>query len=62
MDYHLSDFFAVWGKAFTKEQILDSKADAQHLVKMTVNGKENSDYENLVLKDNDQIIISYEKK
>ena len=60
-DFTLSDFFAVWGKTFNKDQILDSKVDATHIIKETVNGKETQDYENTVLRDKDQIIISYEE-
>ncbi len=61
-DFTLGDFFAVWGKTFSKDQILDAKADAGHEIVMTVNGTPNTDYENLVLKDGDQIVIKYEPK
>ncbi len=62
MDYHLSDFFAVWGKQFNKTQILDSKVDDSHKISMTVNGKDSTAFENVVLKDQDQIVINYDKK
>lgn len=61
-DYQLSDFFAVWGKTFTADQILDSKVDATHKIVMTVNGQQSDEYGNLVLRDGDQIVISYEAK
>lgn len=61
-DYHLSDFFAVWGQTFTSEQILDSKVDATHKIVMTVNGQPNTEYGDLVLRDGDQIVINYEAK
>jgi hypothetical protein len=61
-DFTLADFFAVWGKIFTKDQILESKADQKYTIKETVNGVEVVDYENTVLKDGDQIVISYELK
>lgn len=61
-DFTLSDFFAVWNKTYSKEQIFDSKVDDQHIVRETVNGKGVPDYENTVLRDKDQIIISYEEK
>jgi len=61
-DFTLGDFFAVWGKTFNKNQILDSVVDANHEIVMTVNGKENFDYENLVLRDLDQIVIEYKAK
>jgi len=61
-DYTVGDFFAVWGKVFTKDQILDSKVDDTHKIVMTVNGKEDEDFENYVMHDKDQIVISYESK
>lgn len=61
-DFTLADFFAVWNKPFNKDQILDYKVDDQRIIKETVDGKEVQDYENTVLKDNQQIVISYEQK
>lgn len=61
-EFHLSDFFLVWGKTYTKDQILDAKVDETHRIRMMVNGVESSDYENLILRDNDNILISYESK
>lgn len=61
-DFTLADFFAIWGKSFTKDQILDSKVDDNHSIKETVNGQEVQDYENTVLRDKDKIVISYEEK
>lgn len=60
-DFTLSDFFAVWGKTYSKDQILDAKADDQHIIRETVNGKEVPDYENTALRDGDRIVISYEE-
>ncbi len=60
-DFTLADFFAVWNKPFNKYQILDYKADDQHSIKETINGNQVQDYENTTLRDNDQIVISYEK-
>lgn len=61
-DFTLADFFAVWGKTFNKDQILEYKADDTHKVVMTVNDKPSTEFENLVLKDKDKIVISYEPK
>jgi hypothetical protein len=61
-DFILGDFFAVWGQPFSKDQILSYKADANHQIIMTVNGRLNTDYENLVLRDLDQIVITYQAK
>lgn len=59
-DFTLSVFFAVWDKPFTKNQILDYKIDNSHLIRETVNGTPVQDYENTILRDKDQIVISYE--
>ncbi len=59
-EFHLSDFFLVWDKPFTKDQIFDSIVDDTHQIRMLVNGKESSEFENLVLNDEDQIVILYE--
>lgn len=58
-DFTLGDFFAVWDKTFSKEQILDYKADATHAITLSVNGKEDDSYENYIFKDKDQIVINY---
>jgi hypothetical protein len=61
-DFTLADFFAVWDKTFTKDQILNYKIDETHIIRETVNGVETKDYEDTVLRDDDQIIIYYETK
>lgn len=61
-DFTLSDFFAVWDKTFSKDQILDAKTDATHEITVTVNGARVDTYENTVLRDKDQIVISYAVK
>jgi len=61
-DYRLSDFFAVWDQPFSAEQILDAKVDDSHRIRMTVNGQDNTEYGDLVLRDGDKIVISYEAK
>jgi hypothetical protein len=58
-DFTLGDFFAVWNKPFSKDQILDYKADATHAVTITVNGIRVDTYENTVMHDHDDIVISY---
>ncbi len=59
-DFNLSDFFAVWGKTFNKNQILDYKTDDKHTIRVTINGKEVQTYENTILRDQDKIVIYYE--
>lgn len=56
----LGNFFKVWGKTFNKNQIFDKKNTDSKKVHMTVNGKENTEFENYQMKDGDQIEIRYE--
>jgi hypothetical protein len=56
-DFVLGDFFKIWGKEFSSECLLD-KCEGE--VKVSVNGIENEEFENLVLKDHDQILIEFE--
>ena len=55
----LGDFMNVWEKTFSPDQILDYKTDATHEITMTVDGELSMEYENLILKDNQQITIEY---
>lgn len=59
-DTRLGRFFQVWGKEFTSTKIFDKTNGAEGTVKMIVNGKENTDFENYLMKDGDQIEIKYE--
>ena len=61
-DFTLGDFFAVWDKPFNKDALLDNHADATHEIVVTVGGAPNSEYENLVLKDKEEIVIEYRTK
>lgn len=54
----LGYFFKVWGKKFNKDCIFDYCTDKGKL-KMSVNGKENKDFENYPMRDGDQIVIEY---
>ena len=60
--FTLGDFFAVWGKDFSKDKILDATTTPTTEIVVTVNGTKVDTYENTVLKDLDQIVISYQKK
>lgn len=62
IDFKLADFFTVWGQPFSKDQILDKKADDTHTIIMTVDGQPSTDFENLILKDAQKIEIRYETK
>jgi hypothetical protein len=59
-DFTLSDFFAVWEQPFAKDRILDQVVDANHRIRVTVDGGEVDTFENTVLKDGEYIVISYE--
>lgn len=59
-DTKLSKFFQVWGKDFNSGRILDKVATAEGQIKMIVNGSENKEYENYLMKDGDDIEIRYE--
>lgn len=59
-DILLGDFFGIWGKTFSKDCILDSCNGPGGTVKMFVNGKENTEFENYQVKDGDKIEIRYE--
>ncbi len=61
-DFTLGDFFAVWQKPFSKDRILDYKADGGHQIVMTVDDQPSSEFENLVFKDGQQIVIEYKTK
>lgn len=61
-DFTLADFFAVWDKPFTNNQILDYRTDDRHVIRETVNGNEVQTYEQTILRDNDAIVITYEEK
>ena len=61
LDFTVDDFFKVWGESFSSTQILDFAVDDTHTVSITVNGEENDDYENLILRDLDRIEIRYEE-
>ena len=61
-DFTLGDFFAVWGKDFSRTKLLDTVADDKSEVVVTVNGQVVDTYENTILHDKDKIVISYEVK
>lgn len=62
-NFTLKDFFAVWGKQFNKFGVLNYFADPrEHQVVLYVDGKRNNDLENYVIKDTDQLIISFEHR
>src|SRR3989344_3931108 len=61
-DATLSQFFAIWKKTFNSQQIMDYMVDDTHELIMTVDGQLSSEYENLILKDKQDIVIEYREK
>jgi len=59
-DVRISSFFKVWGKTFSKDCIFEYCNGADGTVKMIVNGKENTEFENYLVNDKDKIEIRYE--
>ncbi len=57
----LGDFMNVWGKQFSADRLFDYYRDENHEILMTVNGEPSAEYENLVLKDGQKIVIEYKK-
>lgn len=57
---HLSNFFKIWGKTFNKDCIFDKCSGADGQMKMLINNKENSDFENYIMRDEDKIEIIFE--
>lgn len=59
-DTKLGKFFEIWGKDFSKDSIMGNKTGEGGTVKMKVNGTENTEFENYLMKDADKIEIIYE--
>ena len=59
-DIKLGRFFEVWDKNFDKDCILDKCNGPDGQLKMTVNGKENLEFENYIMHDKDKIEIIFE--
>ena len=56
-DIRLSQLFKAWGKRFDSNCLLD---ECGGRITLAVNGKENTEFENYVMRDKDQIEIRYE--
>jgi len=59
-DIRLSQFFAIWGKKFTSSCIFDTCNSSEGQVKFKVNGQDNQDFENYLVKDKDKIEIIFQ--
>lgn len=60
-DTKISNFFRVWGKEFNSNKIFDKTSGPEGTVKMIVNGQENKEFENYLMKDGDNIEVKYEQ-
>ncbi len=61
--FTLGDFFTIWGKTFNRNQVGEIIAGNKYIFTLSVNGKENTDYENYKLVPNDNInLVIVEKK
>jgi len=59
-DIKLSQFFSVWGKKFASSCIFDKCNGPEGRVVLKINGKDNPDFENYLVKDGDKIEIIFE--
>lgn len=59
-DIRLSKFFKAWGKEFSSTCILDSCNGPAGTVRLTVNGQPNTEFDQYVMRDKDNIAITYE--
>jgi hypothetical protein len=57
--YTLHDFFVLWGGQFNNSCLLNHCLGGSGSLTMTVNGKINQDFQNYVIKPDDQIVITY---
>jgi len=60
-DLRLGQFFEIWGETFNKDCIFDKCSGVNGKLEMLVNGKDNSDFENYIMKDGDKIEIIFEE-
>jgi len=61
-DLFLGDFFKIWGKEFNSSCIFDNCViEGKGSLKLSVDGKESTEFKNLVLKDNQRIVIEFNK-
>lgn len=59
-DIRLGTFFRLWGKEFNATQLFDNHNSEEVRVHMFVNGEEDTEFENYLMRDRDKIEIRYE--
>ncbi len=58
-DFTLGEFFLVWGQTLRSNQVLNYPNDGTNTVRMTVDGTASTAFGSLVLRDAQQIVITY---
>jgi len=59
-DTKVGRFFEVWGKEFSDNQLFENVNNENEKVRMYVNGEENFEFENYLMKDEDFVEIKFE--
>lgn len=59
-DLRIGNFFNIWGKTFNQNCIFEKCSGPEGQLRMLVNGKENLEFENYMMRDKDVIEIIYE--
>ncbi len=61
-EFTLGQFFREWEQPLSAALLLDKTADASHEIIMTVDGKPDAEFGNLVLRDGQEIVLEYRPK
>lgn len=59
-DLRLGKFFETWGEDFSSKGVMGNIDGKGGILRMTVNGEDNSDFENYLMQDGDKIEIIFE--
>jgi hypothetical protein len=60
--FHLDDFFAIGGQTFNRHEILGRTTNRNQRITMTVDGRVTHQFQNWVLHEHDDIVISFGPK
>ena len=58
-DFTLGEFFQVWGQTFSSQCIFDNCVDDNNSLKVLVNGRESTEFQDLVMRDLQRVEIIY---
>jgi hypothetical protein len=59
-DLRLGEFFKIWGKTFNHDCIFDKCSGSEGRLKMLINGRENAEFGDYMMRDKDKIEIIFE--